>query len=349
MHGDELLPVLQGTGRVPETASPLWPSEVMALYQALVSLSGRGTTPPTDAEILDATAVVDRPRVYQALSRLRRRAALVHAMQTITEQLERGVYDPGAVAAAVTRHALPDPPVPLAQKLASGDIRPPRGLSVGFPSIQSATGGLIGLWVIGGETGVGKSTFALQVACTIARRYPVLYYDAENGEEVLAHHLQVAHRGTSDWSFTDRLYIRSSVATLETDVRLFPPPALLVVDSVQKFGYELGGKSYREAINALIRRVELLKRSGYSVILVSEIARASYGQVSNAGYAETRELEFSADLAAQLVLTDDGAVEFHITKNRHRPHRGFVVGLTRDTDWSFQEDQVESFEDGPRV
>lgn len=343
--GDELLPILCGSGPLPAAPSTEWHPDATALYETLRALESRTPPPWSDAQILDAAPTPTREAAYRALCRLRKRQALVNTIQAISSQLEQEIYDPSRIAGVLSSVTLPDPPVPLSVRLQAGSVKPPTGLPVGFPSIQKATGGIIGMWVVGGETGVGKSTFALQVACEIAKSHPVIYYDAENGEDVLASHVQIAHSGAKTLSFADRLYIRSSVATMETDLKLFPPPALIIVDSAQKFGYELGGRSYREAINALIRRLELIKRSGYSVILVSEISRASYGQVSNAGYAETRELEFSADVAAQIVLQSDDRVEFHITKNRHKPVRGYVTSLERVTDWSFAEIEWDKADD----
>lgn len=280
----------------------------------------------------------DRGVVLRAVSTLRQRHALVSALTAISAQLTAGTYNPAEITKTMTVAEAVPPPVPLWERISKGETKTPTGLPVPFATLQQATGGILGMWVVGGETGVGKSTFALQLAFqTALAKIPVLYYDAENGEDVLVNHIMTAYGPAGNvQAATSRLYVRSTMRTLETDVGGFGGPTLIIVDSAQKFGYELGGKSYRDAINSLIRRLEILKRAGHGVVLLSEISRASYGQVSNAGYAETRELEFSADTALQLVA-QDGEVEVHVTKNRHRPRRGLVSVLRRERSWSFVE------------
>lgn len=336
--GDELLPALYGEGELPAEADKRWGAGVRGLYAALRKVVGTKPGPYTDDEVLSCTSSSDRVSVVATLLELRHRRALLGAIEEASSQLARGHYDLARVASVSTVLPVAAPPTPLSERAKSGGIHPPSGVRVPYQSIQHATGGIIGMWVLGGETGVGKSTLAFNLALAAAKDgKPVLYYDAENGEDVLLYRLSVAYKDTAKIAkAVEKIYVRPSIKTLDSDLLYVPPPALVVVDSAQKYGYELGGKSYREAINSLIRKLEILKRSGYAVVLVSEISRASYGQVSNAGYAETRELEFSADVAAQVVLQDD-EVEFHITKNRHRPRRGFVTLLRRTHEWLFEE------------
>lgn len=334
--GDELIPALYGTGELPDTPSPRWTVGARRLYDVLRGFSDPG--PYTDAQIVAGTAEADRGVVLRAVSVLRQRHALISAMSAISAQLTAGTYNPIEITKTMIVPDSVPPPVPVWERIAKGDVKIPTGLPVPFTVLQQVTGGILGMWVVGGETGVGKSTFALQIAVSAAGvQTPVLYYDAENGEDVLINHLLTAYGPAAKiQEAASRLYVRSSIRTLEQDVEGFSRPTLIIVDSAQKFGYELGGKSYREAINSLIRRLEILKRGGHGVMLLSEISRASYGQVSNAGYAETRELEFSADTALQLVA-QDGEVEVHVTKNRHRPRRGLVSVLRRERSWSFVE------------
>lgn len=337
-RGDELLPALYGDGPLPDHPNPRWPLVIRALYDALVRVSSQTAAPYSDEAVLACVDPKLHRDVAEVLSDLRTRRALLAVISDASTQLSTGRYDLGRLAVE-TVHAVPGVPlVPLADKLRNGPIKPPTGVRVPYPAIQQATGGVIGMWVLGGETGVGKSTFAFTLAIDASQHGTnVLYYDAENGDEVLLYRLLTAY-GSQDKveSAVERIYVRSSIRTIDADLRCIQAPALVIVDSAQKFGYELGGRSYRESINSLIRKLEIIKRSGYGVVLVSEIARASYGQVSNAGYAETRELEFSADVAAQIVLQDE-YVEFHITKNRHKPHRGLVSVLRRTHGWLFEE------------
>lgn len=346
-RGDELLPALYGEGPLPDHPDPRWSPAVRALYDALVRVSAQASAPYQDETVLAGTDPTLHRDVAEVLSGLRTRRALLTVISDASTQLSTGRYDLGRLVGEAVPSVPGVPLVPLAEKLKNGPIKPPIGVHVPYPSIQQATGGIIGMWVLGGETGVGKSTFAFTLALNASQHgMNVLYYDAENGEEVLLYRLLAAYGSQEKVeSAVERIYVRSSMSTIDADLRYIPAPALVIVDSAQKFGYEFRSRSYRESINALIRKLEIIKRSGYGVVLVSEIARASYGQVSNAGYAETRELEFSADVAAQVVLQDD-YVEFHITKNRHKPRRGLVSVLRRTHGWLFEELPTNRWDEG---
>lgn len=273
------------------------------------------------------------------LRAVRAKQSLVGVINEAGRQLARGSLDVGALT-TLLQSEQQAPLTPVGKKIKDKLPARPTGIQIPLKAINDATGGVLGLWVIGGETGVGKSTFTLQLATYMGERMPVLFYDAENGEDLLVANLGDAMGRDLDRlkHATRNLYIRPTIRTLGTDLETIKPPATIVVDSAQKFGFDSSAKNRRDGIDTLLRRVESLKKRGYFVIVTSEINRAQYGQVSNAGYAESRELEFSADMAAQLKGDKDGVdVDFHITKNRHRPVRGYITRLQRENDWWFTE------------
>ncbi|MDE1839854.1 MAG: AAA family ATPase [Thaumarchaeota archaeon] len=271
---------------------------------------------------------------------VRSRQALTDVMNEVGQQLARGSLDVGAITERlrVEQRASLVPAITLI-----GKELPKRPVGIQLPKlprINEATNGLLGMWVLGGETGVGKSTFALQLSAMIGETMPVLYYDAENGTDIL-----LANLGEGLGSIerlreaTKQMYFLPTIRTLDADLNAVKPPALVVVDSIQKFGFSTASKSRRDSIDSLLGRLEKLKKRGYSVIVLSEVSRGNYGEVRNSGYAETRELEYSADMAAQLVGdgTEDGDVDFHITKNRHSKKRGLITSMERVNNWWFRE------------
>lgn len=277
--------------------------------------------------------------IHGALARKRIIASLVNEA---SDQVASGDYSILALKGLLDEHTHTRNTLsPLSSQMGS-DIKPPTGIPIPCLSrITEATGGLYGLWLIGGEPAAGKSTLALQISLSIGRRIPVLYYDFEQGTGVIKWHVHKALEGDKDkiYEATQQLYIRHSMASLESDLDMLSCPCLVVVDSVQKVASSITYR--RESLEQWVHRLEALKKYGHHILLVSEKNRGTYGNASLQGYKETGELEYAADTAFDMLkpVEEDGSrVELHITKNRHYPKRGFIAILKRQNSWWFVEE-----------
>jgi KaiC/GvpD/RAD55 family RecA-like ATPase len=275
--------------------------------------------------------------------------ATVKAMNTLVQQAKTGVLDPDAVVAPLRELEEPEDAVNLGDYLRTLKEIPvePVGWKLrNCDQITEATGGLFGLWVIGGEPGVGKSTFALQVLLGIAETgITVILVDAENGKDATVRRAYLALRKDRDRLarvLRHVIYVPSARG-LDTILAKHPAPALLVVDSLQKLPTKLDQR--RTGLDAWLRRFEIYKKDmGYTVLLLSEMPRSTYKKPDEdpnpwvGAFAETREIEYTADLAAQMIENSMGHVNFYIVKNRNRPRKGFITTLKRlNTGWAYTE------------
>lgn len=284
----------------------------------------------------------------EILRKVRDKQTLVDLINEASDQLHKGSLDLGLLSGLFQKEAGGSLDLlPVADVVKEGLPPRPQGTSLASLRLLSeASGGLMGMWVIGGEPGVGKSTLAWQIALDVASRIPVIVYDFENGFPVLMDHTREIFSGdlARIRAATERVYYRDSIRSLDADLARVPAPALVVVDSIQKLPGSVEFR--RSSLDRWIHRLEYLKKRGYTILVVSEIGRASYGHDAYIGaYKETGEIEYSADFALQLLDGSGGQVEAHIVKNRHRPKRGLAVMLQRRRAWLFNEVQLEH--DGP--
>lgn len=210
-------------------------------------------------------------------------------------------------------------------------------LGEGFPYLQEATGGLFGLWTIGGEPAIGKSTLALQLAIQISNenQVPVLYYDFENGPQVVLYRLGRVFKSPREIRRqTHRIFLREHIRTLQADLKAVNEKVLIVVDSFQSIPTK--ALSRRQDLDGWLGRFEALKKEGHSILLVSEINRSMYGKASNKGFKETGELEYKSDLAIDMIGNPD-TPEIHIVKNRHGNKKGLICQLLRKNELWFEE------------
>ena len=277
--------------------------------------------------------------IHGALARKRIISSLVNEA---SDQVASGDYSLLALKGLIDAHTHTRNTLsPLSSQMGK-DIKPPEGMPIPcLERITQATGGLYGLWLLGGEPAAGKSTLALQISLSVGRRRPVLYYDFEQGTGVIKWHVHKALGGDRDKiaEATHQLYIRHSMASLESDLDMLDCPCLIVVDSVQKVASSVTYR--RESLEQWVHKLEALKKYGHHIVLVSEKNRGSYGDVSIQGYKETGELEYAADTAFDMLKPDeeDGArSDLYITKNRHYPKRGFITTLLRQNSWWFREE-----------
>lgn len=277
--------------------------------------------------------------IEEVLQTVRDRQYLIGLVNLATDQLAKGKLNVTDLATHITTGSYKSVLRSGADLIQNGKLPdPPRGIPIpSLPAITKATVGVFGLWAIAGGPGVGKTTLALQIAVSVGLNEPVLYYDFENGSDVLLYHLAQVFRGNIGKirKALQRVYFRESIRTLESDLAAVGSPALIIIDSVQKLPTSVDNR--RTSLDRWVHRLEALKKRGYQVLLISEKGRAEYNTATIKGFKETGEIEYSADMGMQLLETDSGRVEVHIVKNRHKKERGYLCDLTRQNDWWFQE------------
>lgn len=331
--------------------------EGQMVYKAILALEG---TPPPYTQKAVLSAAVDVLGLHQAevkkilgevakekigaegktlINSLRDKQALAALVNEASAQLGEGRLDHMALLATLegsTRTEMK----PASDHLADGIPPDPTGVIVpGFEQIMQASGGVFGMWALGGEPGAGKSTIALKIARAFAEQdKPVLYYDFENGINAMLNHLGHAVGKDLDAlrKITERIYFRDTAKTLHEDLQTIAAPCLVVVDSIQKLPTNVEYR--RVGLDRWIVRFEALKKKGHTVLLLSEKNRGSYGDAKQSGFKETSEIEYAADLGAQLIEIDEGVVEFHIVKNRHRQKKGLISTLVWNN-WSYEEER----------
>lgn len=327
--------------------------EARAVLRTASDLLLHGQAPPLQpaAVLLGMTEVhgvpADRARAYLeavyadapasqgaevAVRRLREKHILLTVANTAVGQFQRGEFDPEALVGVLTSVGSSSAPTPLSETLASGVPEPPARLPLeSLPRFTERTGGgLVGVTVISGEPGVGKSTLALQIAVEAGQRMDVLYYDLDNDLPTQVERLVSMVGPDALTSATRRLYLRDSIRTLESDLVHVRPPALVVVDLLQDLPTPL--EYERQGLGYWMHRMKAIRRRGYFVLLISEVSRAFYGQASVAGFKGSGEIEFAASLACQMVSTRAGGAELTVVKNRHGKFRGLCVTLEHSAD-----------------
>lgn len=328
--------------------------------QALLRLRNGSGGPPYDARTvyLSATEVLggDREEIRGLLEtvlalpttttgtailvQLAERRLLLDVMNTAAEQLSSGRLDLGPIDTLLSDYSSPGSMKSMAELLEAGLPPEPTGVPLkSLPALTAKIGGVHGIWAIAGEPKVGKSTLGWQIALDVGQKIPVVYYDFENGFPTIVHRLKgvfgddVARLRTG----TERIYYRDSIRSLDSDLSRVAPPALVVVDSLQKL--PASTEFRREGLVKWVHRLEALKKRGYTVLEISEVARSSYGDVRPfvGIFKETGEIEYSADVGAQMVRFSDTETHFHIVAHRHRNVSGRVAVFQRHHSWWFRE------------
>lgn len=328
------------------------------IYKTLVKLYS-GNVVPTRTVLATATEIYhadptetkqylkevdgsDTPEIQGILQTLSHKRIINQIVNEASDQVASGEYSLLALRSLLDQHGTARQKLtPLLDKIGKEKAGPPQGVPVPcLPRLTQTVGGVYGMWLIQGEPAAGKSTLALQVAMSVGRRRPVLYYDFEQGESVIQWHIEEALEGDEGKieEATKQLYVRYNLSTIEQDIASVEQPCLIVVDSIQSVSSSVMHR--RESIDSWIHKLHALKQYGHHVILVSEKRRGTYGQPALDGGKESGELEYKADTAFDLLLEDeqDGSrVQFHITKNRHYKKKGLLGIYERVNSWWFRE------------
>jgi hypothetical protein len=203
------------------------------------------------------------------------------------------------------------------------DIEPPWGIGIeSLPQITRATRGIQGMWIIGGYEGVGKSTFMLQLTIEIQRQLRVLYYDVDGTSEIWTKYRIKQAVGQENWRDASRNIIyRGIIDTLDADLLSVPPPAAIVIDSIQTLPYEVANR--RSSVDGWLNSLKKLTQKGYTVLVVSELSREGE-------YKESSGINYAGALNAVLEDNGEGMLNFIIKKNRHGLSKGHIASLVRD-------------------
>jgi len=283
----------------------------------------------------------------KVLDLARKKQTLSYLIDAAGEQMSEGEFDSGTLNRIMSQYESSQSFEPLGANLDSVIPAPPVGVELkSFPALTKATGGLVGFWIVGGEPGLGKSTFSWQLGIEYARDTDrkVVYYDIDaTGESWLKYRTWMMFDKDMKWTKErlSRVYYRSSIRFLEDDMRRIPPPALIVVDSLQTLPTRAGQR--RESLDRWLVRLKDKVNQGYDVLAVSEKNREAYDkQPSMQAYKETGEIEYACSVG--LMMRGDpelvnSEIDLYIVKNRHGTKRGRVCQISRDKDrvWAYKE------------
>lgn len=292
--------------------------------------------------VFDEMKRQEPPEVIQFLvQEIKQQRALFKSLEAIEKQIsQKGTFDPLAIMTPLNSVSEDRLLQPLSEVFEGGIPEAPVGIQ--FPHnkyLTKYTGGLIGVWVIAGSPGIGKSTLALQLAIQAAKIMPVIHYDFELGPRLLAYRLSEALKTNEKTLIKDttNYYIRSNASSMDSEILSFTPPALVVIDSFQSLPSSVEHK--KESLDKWMYKCEQLALRGYSVLLVSETNRENYTKASMSSFKETGSIEYKAHVGIQLLSTkgDDDTLKVHIVKNRHYPYKGHLLDLTRVNHWWFRE------------
>lgn len=283
---------------------------------------------------LKQASLQDGKAAVNILRALRDRTVLLDLANIIAEQLADCELRKAEITRTLDAHRDGSTLAPLSDSVTDTPPELPTGVPLrSLPRLTQATGGMYGMWAISGDPGIGKTTLAVQIVLHTAQKMPVVYYDLENGEAKLLYRIGAALGDTAKVrQATRQVYLRTQINKIDDDMASIPPPALIVVDSIQKV--PVYGSEIRAGVSKWVKRLEAFKLAGYSVLLLSEKDRSSYGQATLTGYKETGSIEYSMEVGIQLVRSGDD-IEVHIVKNRDRQDKDYVCTLYQEPDRPF--------------
>lgn len=314
------------------------PSSVQAVAAEILGADHR----EVQAYIASCFSLTSGKEIGEILRTVRAKSVLNEVLNEAGNQLATGNIDLSAISSKLDDDGSTGVSLCSASDMLSGGLpEEPKGLDLKtLPLLSQASGGLMGMWALASEAGVGKSTLAVQLAVEYGRQGPVLYYDMENGPEVMLYRIGKRYKGDVEAArrVTRNIYFRESIKTLSEDIRVMKGRQCLVVaDSLQKLPTSVEHR--RTSLDLWVHRFERLKKEGHTVVLISEKNREEYGSASQRGFKETGEIEYSCDFGFHLIQDPQmpSMSKVIVVKNRHRPVVGSVCYLERVNGFRFVE------------
>ena len=270
-----------------KAVAPLRPDSILLTAQALF-----GVDKETFKTYLRSFKDLEVGNEISAIAQsAREKTLLVRLINEAGQQLANGHLDSRELARLVEANVIGQNDLKaMALSVQDKFPRPPSGLPVqSLPKLSEATNGLIGVWIVGGEPGLGKSTLAFQLALDAAVHTPALYYDLDGtGHEWLLDRVR-SIAGDSVKTFrklTERFYLRESITTLDEDLAGIRKThstgkVIVVVDSLQTLPTSI--KYKKEGLDSWINRFKQLSKKEVVIIAVSEQNRAHYGEATMGG------------------------------------------------------------------
>lgn len=231
--------------------------------------------------------------------------------------------------------------------------------------------------VLGGGTGAGKTTLAIQAITEVALNHKgqkILYVSTEMSEERLAQRQIGIQSGLSATDLRERKFdlskdtrsvrkIQRAIEDLQQiELKIMPDPAtmgnletwideyepsIIVVDYLQQLALRSSDDMRRAIDNTLLRFRELANRDGICFLILSALARNS--EV----FRESGEIEYGSDNAFILLPpSEDPKVirdTFEMKAIKRRDAEEFTRYLTQDRSLKFEPCDAFEPEDGPEA
>jgi DNA repair protein RadA/Sms len=174
------------------------------------------------------------------------------------------------------RHDLSGGGRPIALETLDSPVEPLTRRGTGLAEFDRALGGGLvpgSAILMGGEPGIGKSTLLLQAAAQVARLGASALYIS--GEEATGQvRLRAARLGLADAPL--RLAAATSVRDILTTLNSAPPPALLVIDSIQTMHSDTieGAPGTVSQVRAsAFELIRYAKENGVALVLVGHVTK----------------------------------------------------------------------------
>ncbi|MDB5691232.1 MAG: radA, partial [Alphaproteobacteria bacterium] len=187
------------------------------------------------------------------------------------------VEDAGAVVTPfAARHNLRGGGRPFELVALDRDVPLPERMSSGLKEFDRAVGGGLvagSATLIGGDPGIGKSTLLLQVAARIAGRgLAVAYISGEEATDQVRLRARRLGLGGAPVGLAAATSVRDILTTLGEN----PPPALVVIDSIQTMHSDLieGAPGTVSQVRASAQElIRFAKERGTAVVLVGHVTK----------------------------------------------------------------------------
>jgi archaellum biogenesis ATPase FlaH len=213
-----------------------------------------------------------------------------------------------------------------------------KSLSSGFPEFDRVLGGLPKFMVLGGAPGVGKSAFALQIACQMAERGGafVLYQSAEMPRADIYRRI-CARQGGSASNSREWIEKHGRFLAIEQSFALTRPDDLaaqlerlqlaagacrsvIVIDSLQELAarFSAGTHSPKDAIDSNLRLIrELVDGSTALALLVSHYTKSGVEASRDFPFSGSSGISYLPDVTATLTRNGSRSCRLDFPKCRH--------------------------------